>query len=263
MDIDAKEKFLVEKLHELKSFGVAYSGGVDSTLILKVARDNGVVDFCAAMGIAPVYFAYELERGKEFCRQCRIKLFEIEVDFFGNASALKNDINRCFYCKKEVFSNIKKKVQDEGYTFLVDGTNLSDLGEDRPGMEAAEELGVVSPLKECGIEKGDIRHLAKKYDIPFWNEPPSACLATRIPRGEIITLEKVKMVEKGELLLKEFGFTGPRLRHHEEIARIELRGDDIGKLNDPEFARKVAFQIKQIGFKYVAVDVEGYRSGST
>lgn len=261
MDLTQKEKALIGRLHELKSFGVVYSGGVDSSLVLKVARDNGIVDFCAAMGVAPVYFPHELERGREFCKRCRIKLFELKLDFFGNASVVKNDLNRCYYCKKSLFMELKKTIQDKGYTYLVDGTNMSDLSGTRLGIDAAEELGVVSPLKDCGFEKSDIRKLAKKYDIEFWDEPSSACLATRIPAGEIITLEKIRTVERGELFLRECGLKSPRLRHHNEIARIELRGDDIEKFYDRDFARKVAIELKTLGFKYVTVDIEGYHAG--
>ena len=263
MDLERKEQMLIDRLHELKSFGIACSGGVDSTLLVKAARDNDIVDFCACMADAPVFFPHELERAREFCRQCRVKLFEIDFDFFGQASIVKNDSSRCYHCKKAMFGNIRKLVQDKGYTYLIDGTNVSDVFDYRVGIEAADELGVISPLRECGLEKEEIRQLAKKYDIPFWNEPATACLASRIPRGTVVTGDKVSTVLKGELFLKDQGLAGARLRHHGIIARIEVREDDFTLFTTPEFRQRIAAGIRDLGFKYAALDVQGYRQGST
>jgi uncharacterized protein len=263
MKLDEKEQLLIERLRELKSFGVAYSGGTDSSLVLKVARDNEIVSFCACMAVAPVFFPHELERGKEFCRKCRISLIETRFDFFGSASIVKNDSRRCYYCKKKLFGEIKKLVQDNGYTYLVDGTNASDLSDFRAGIDAADELGVVSPLRECGIKKEDVRQLAKKYDIPFWNEPASACLASRIPQGDIITADKIETVLKGELFLKNEDLNGPRLRHHGKIARIEVREDDFELISGKTKKEHIVKGLKDLGFKYVTLDIEGYRTGST
>ncbi len=263
MDLEGKEQLLIDFLKDLKSFGVAFSGGIDSSLLLMVARRSDIADFCAVMAVGPHYLDYELERGRELCRRNRIDLYEIDSDFFGNASALKNDINRCYYCKKPLFMRAKEFVQSKGFTYLVDGANVSDTFEFRPGADAAMELGVVSPLKECGLEKPEIRELAKKYDIEYWDDLPNACLATRIPQGDIITFEKIETVKRGEMFLRECGLAGPRLRHHTTIARIEVRGDDFAKFAEESFSKKISRELKTLGFSFVTVDIDRYRPGST
>jgi pyridinium-3,5-biscarboxylic acid mononucleotide sulfurtransferase len=256
--LESKEQALITRLRELAPFAVAFSGGVDCSVILAAARSAAIPGFCAIMAVAPVYPEYELARGREFCRMARIKLIEVEADFFGNAAAVLNDVNRCYYCKKAIFMHARRIAEAEGCRFLVDGTNATDLGEERPGLAACDELGVVHPLLECGLTKTEIRELAHKYGLAYWNDPAAACYATRIPTGTVITLDKIMTVARGESFLRDCGLTGPRLRHHGDIARIELRGDDLQRFTDPAFAKKVSRELKILGFEHVTVDIEGY-----
>lgn len=257
-ELELKEQALVARLKELEPFAVAFSGGVDSSVILAAARAAAIPGFCAIMAVAPVYPDYELARGREFCRRSRIKLIEVDADFFGNAAAVQNDVNRCYYCKKAIFMRARQIADAEGCRYLVDGTNATDLGEERPGLAACEELGVVHPLLECSLTKPEIRQLAQKYGLEYWNDPAAACYATRIPVGTVITLDKIRTVARGEAILKETGLTGPRLRHHGEIARLELRGDDLKRFTDPAFAAKIDRELKALGFEHIAVDIRGY-----
>ncbi|MBE0068456.1 ATP-dependent sacrificial sulfur transferase LarE [Thermoanaerobacterium thermosaccharolyticum] len=262
MRLEEKYENLKKYIKELGSAVIAFSGGVDSTFLAKVCKDV-LNDRCLAVtATSSTYpereFKEALELAKEIgIRHKIIKSEELEIEGFS-----KNPIDRCYYCKSELFSKLKKVADDEGMEYVLDGTNADDTGDFRPGRRAAKELGVKSPLLECGFTKDDIREMSKRLGLPTWNKPAYACLSSRFPYGQEITSEKLSMVEKSEEYLLNLGFVGFRVRHHGDIARIELNPDQINMMMDENIRKKVVSKLKEIGFKYVSLDLEGYRTGS-
>ncbi|PHO07817.1 TIGR00268 family protein [Thermoanaerobacterium thermosaccharolyticum] len=262
MRLEEKYENLKNYIKELGSAVIAFSGGVDSTFLAKVCKDV-LNDSCLAVtATSSTYpereFKEALELAKEIgIRHKIIKSEELEIEGFS-----KNPIDRCYYCKSELFSKLKKVADDEGIEYVLDGTNADDTGDFRPGRRAAKELGVKSPLLECGFTKDDIREMSKRLGLPTWNKPAYACLSSRFPYGQEITSEKLSMVEKSEEYLLNLGFVGFRVRHHGDIARIELNPDQINMMLDENIRKKVVSKLKEIGFKYVSLDLEGYRTGS-
>lgn len=262
MRLEEKYENLKKYIKELGSAVIAFSGGVDSTFLAKVCKDV-LNDSCLAVtATSSTYpereFKEALELAKEIgIRHKIIKSEELEIEGFS-----KNPIDRCYYCKSELFSKLKKVADDEGIEYVLDGTNADDMGDFRPGRRAAKELGVESPLLECGFTKDDIREMSKRLGLPTWNKPAYACLSSRFPYGQEITSEKLSMVEKSEEYLLNLGFVGFRVRHHGDIARIELNPDQINMMLDENIRKKVVSKLKEIGFKYVSLDLEGYRTGS-
>ncbi|MGF7396790.1 ATP-dependent sacrificial sulfur transferase LarE [Thermoanaerobacterium thermosaccharolyticum] len=262
MRLEEKYENLKKYIKELGSAVIAFSGGVDSTFLAKVCKDV-LNDSCLAVtATSSTYpereFKEALELAKEIgIRHKIIKSEELEIEGFS-----KNPIDRCYYCKSELFSKLKKVADDEGIEYVLDGTNADDTGDFRPGRRAAKELGVKSPLLECGFTKDDIREMSKRLGLPTWNKPAYACLSSRFPYGQEITSEKLSMVEKSEEYLLNLGFVGFRVRHHGDVARIELNPDQINMMMDENIRKKVVSKLKEIGFKYVSLDLEGYRTGS-
>jgi uncharacterized protein len=262
MRLEEKYENLKKYIKQLGSAVIAFSGGVDSTFLAKVCKDV-LNDSCLAVtATSSTYpereFKEALELAKEIgIRHKIIKSEELEIEGFS-----KNPIDRCYYCKSELFSKLKKVADDEGIEYVLDGTNADDTGDFRPGRRAAKELGVKSPLLECGFTKDDIREMSKRLGLPTWNKPAYACLSSRFPYGQEITSEKLSMVEKSEEYLLNLGFVGFRVRHHGDIARIELNPDQINMMMDENIRKKVVSKLKEIGFKYVSLDLEGYRTGS-
>lgn len=262
MRLEEKYENLKKYIKELGSAVIAFSGGVDSTFLAKVCKDV-LNDSCLAVtATSSTYpereFKEALELAKEIgIRHKVIRSEELEIEGFS-----KNPIDRCYYCKSELFSKLKKVADDEGIEYVLDGTNADDTGDFRPGRRAAKELGVKSPLLECGFTKDDIREMSKNLGLPTWNKPAYACLSSRFPYGQEITSEKLSMVEKSEEYLLNLGFVGFRVRHHGDVARIELNPDQINMMMDENIRKKVVSKLKEIGFKYVSLDLEGYRTGS-
>lgn len=262
MNIDEKYNKLKEFIKELGSVVIAFSGGVDSTFLAKVCSDVLKDKALAVTATSSTYpereFKEALKLAKEIgIRHKVIKSEELDIEGFS-----KNPINRCYYCKSELFSKLINVAKEEGLKYVLDGTNADDTGDFRPGRKAAKELGVVSPLLECGITKDEIRLLSKELGLPTWDKPAYACLSSRFPYGEEITVKKLSMVEMAENFLIDLGFSGIRVRHHGDIARIELKREQINRMIDSELRDKVVKKLKEIGFKYIALDLEGYRTGS-
>lgn len=262
-----REKYqnLKSILENYKKVLVAFSGGVDSALVLKVACDTlGAQNVLAVTADSPSYPKEELDNavklGQEFGlngRHLVIKTEEVE-----NPNYAENPLNRCFFCKDELYTKLQVIAQENNIPNILDGANLSDQKDFRPGRKAAYKFGIKSPLIEAKLEKEEIRQIAKELNLTIWDKPAMACLSSRVPYGEKITPEKLSQIEQAEAFLRTLGFHQLRVRHHDKIARIELEPQEIPKFLNEENREKVAKKFKEIGFLYITLDLEGYRTGS-
>ena len=242
---------------------VAVSGGVDSSLVLKVSADvlaNSSV--IAVTGSSETYTHTELEEAKRIAEQFGVEHVVIRPAELTDENFSSNDEKRCYYCKREFYAKLFSFAQSRGIPTVFDGSNVDDEGDYRPGRVAAKEFGVVSPLIEAGFKKDDIRLLLRSWGLDFWNKPSNPCLASRIPYGNAISKEKLGTVESGEAFLVENGFSGVRVRHHGSIARIEVPPSEIERIVGEENRKKIIEHFKKLGFLWVTVDLEGYRTGS-
>lgn len=257
-----EEKFerLKKYLSELKSVAVAFSSGVDSTFLLKVAHEvlgNEILAVTCASNLFP---KRELDAAKDFCARenIRQKVFfvdELKIDGFA-----QNPPNRCYICKRNIFTKIKEIAAQEGFAFVVEGSNMDDIGDYRPGMRAIAELEIKSPLQVAELYKAEIRELSRKMNLPTADKPSMACLASRFVYGENITVEKLHRVERAEEFLRGNGFNQFRVRIHGNLARIEILPDDFEKIIS--MRAEISACLKNFGFDYVTLDLQGFRSGS-
>jgi uncharacterized protein len=256
-----KQKQLRQILEDMESVAVAYSGGVDSTLVLKLALDcldeGRVVALTAVSASVP---SSELEEAQAIARQMGARHVLIESRETEDARYLANAPNRCYFCKSDVYGRLIDYAEREGYKVVIDGTNADDADDHRPGRQAARERGVRSPLQEAGFNKQEIRNLARALELPNWDKPAAACLASRVPYGTPITLEILSQVEQAELALKEMGFGQLRVRHHDHIARIEVAPDDFSDVL--MYRGEILEKLEALGYTYVTLDLAGFRSGS-
>jgi len=258
-----------EKLNELKiylrSLGscvIAFSGGVDSTLLLKVASEV-LKDKCIAVTISSALIpSTELQEAKAFAEGLGVKYIVLEVDELATEGFKENPPNRCYVCKKAIFSRIIALAKEQGAEYVCDGSNVDDEGDYRPGMKALAELNIKSPFREVGLTKAEIRALSKEYQLPTWSKPSYACLASRIPYGEIITREKLKLVEQAENYLHSLGFVQVRVRLHGKLVRLELAEEDYERIYDKAMREQISTQLKAIGISYVSVDLLPYKTGN-
>jgi len=252
--------------HILKDMGslvLAYSGGVDSTFLLKVAKDALGDNVFAVTAVSPTYTQEEHERACRVARSLDVRHLSIQTNELENPEFFKNPPHRCYYCKKELFQKLRTIADQKGILFVADASNQDDCSDFRPGRIAAKEAGIRSPLIEAGLKKNEIRELSREMGLPTWDLPAMACLASRFPYGEFLTLKKIKRVDQAEKFLRDLGFQHVRVRSHDRLARIELDPVLVSKFTEFFSLRtKVLNELKRLGFVYVTLDLEGYRTGS-
>jgi len=239
---------------------IAYSGGVDSTFLLKISADILKDKVLAITALSPTYPQEELIFSQKMAKQFGVKHRIIKTKEFKDKRFVSNPLNRCYFCKKELFIQLKDIAKRNKINFVIDASNASDREDYRPGNKAKEELKIRSPLQEAGFSKEDIRNLSKKLNITTWNKPSLACLASRIPYGMKINEPLLKRINAAESYLKKMGFRQVRLRHYDGLCRIEVFKDDIALVMDKRVA--IIKKLRQLGYNYITVDLEGYRMGS-
>jgi uncharacterized protein len=261
-EVDKKRERLEGLLVDMGGVVIAYSGGVDSTLLLKAAHDCLGERALAAIGRSKTMAQREFEFAVDTARSMGARFKIVETNELGQPSFSSNPPDRCHLCKSELFSKLGALAASEGLPWVADGSNLDDCGDYRPGLRAAKEMGVRSPLIEAGMTKEDIRELSKALGLTTWDKPSKACLSSRFPFGTEITRQKLAMVEEAENFLLDLGFKQVRVRHHGEIARVEVEKAEIERLLNSGVREKVVSKLKSLGFKYITLDLAGYSSGS-
>lgn len=260
--LQAKQEKLLEILRALRPMIVAYSGGTDSAYLAWAAAQAVGGDAVAITADSPSIPESHKRDAAEYARACGFRHEVIETYEFDNPDYVKNDKDRCFHCKDELFTRLEEVARERGIANIVYGVNQDDLGDYRPGQKAAKIHEVKAPLVEAGLRKAEIRELARQAGLPFWDRPAAACLSSRLPYGTPVTVETIKTVESGEEALKGLGFRQFRVRFHGELVRIEIAREEMEKAFSLYMAGKLVEIFKPLGFHYVTLDMEGYRQGS-
>ncbi len=261
---EQKEKLsaLRKYVRKLESAAVAFSSGVDSTFLLRVVHEELGEKCVAVTAMSCSFPKRELEEAKAFCRKEGIRHIIVESEELEIEGFSQNPRNRCYLCKRELFEKIGIIAEKEGLEAIMEGSNLDDSGDYRPGFQAVAELGIESPLRKCDLNKQDIRALSKMLGLPTWEKQSFACLSSRFVYGETISKEKLAMVDKAEQLLLDMGFRQVRVRIHDKMARIEILPSEFNRIIQEDIRKDIYEDFKSLGFSYVALDLQGYRTGS-
>jgi uncharacterized protein len=264
LDAETQAKYaqLQALLQDMESVLVAYSGGVDSALLLKVAHDVLGTRAMGALAVSPAYAPEETGEAMAVAEQMGIPVITLETHELEDERYVANDFNRCYFCKTELFTQLEPIAKKHNLRYIAYGVNKDDDGDFRPGQKAAREFNVRGPLKEAGMGKREIRAVARLLGVPVWDKPAMACFSSRIPYGSKVDVASLQMIYKAEKLLRDLGFHQLRVRHHDKIARIEVERSELPRLIEDEMSRIVTEGLRKIGYTYVTVDLLGYRTGS-
>lgn len=259
--LDARRSRCRDILRECGRVVVAFSAGVDSTCLLALAVEAlGADNVLAAIGVSPSLPQRELQAGRDLASRLGVALSEVTTGELSNPQYAANPAKRCYFCKHDLFSRLAALAKDRGHQVVLSGANADDVGDFRPGMDAAAELGVRSPLMEAGLTKTDVRELSRRMDLPTWDKPAMACLASRVPYGQSITAERLARIEQAEVAIRDMGFGQVRVRDHAPVARIEVPPDQMSRLL--ERREEAVKALGDCGYTYVSMDLVGFRSGS-
>ena len=262
-ELAAKRDRLLKTLHGYGSCAVAFSGGLDSTVLAKAAYLALGEKAVAVTGVSDSLAAGELEECRQTAEQIGIRHLVLQTGELDDPKYKQNTSNRCYHCKTELFSRVKSVAEELQLAVVLDGSNTDDHGEHRPGIKAAKDQSVLSPLAQCELTKPELRVLAADWKLPTWDKPATPCLSSRIAYGEEVTAQRLAMIDKAERFLRETGFQPLRVRYHKgDMARIEVSTEALARFLDADFRGQVVKQLKAMGFKYVSLDLEGFRSGS-
>jgi uncharacterized protein len=259
---EAKEQRLLEQLRQVPSLVVAYSGGVDSAYLAYAAHQALGDRMLAVTALSASYSERDRQEAQAVVARFKLPHEFITTDELSNPAYRANNPDRCYFCKDELFDKLDELVAKRGFTAVAYGINVDDQGDWRPGQRAAREHKVLTPLLDAGLTKADIRELARRAEVPVWNRPASACLSSRIAYGIEVTPERLAIVEKGEEALRALGFRQFRVRHHDNLVRLEIAPEELPRALNPEMAHRFVEIFKPLGFAYVTLDLEGYRTGS-